>query len=282
MKKRTFLIPCFLQLLLLSQCLLMCVDSNASVDKHLWSKWQAHKPLSEDVISHKLWQEFLSRHVIKNNESIHLVDYPRLTQTDINLLNEYINQMSQIKIKNYTRPEQLAYWINLYNALTVKLIAGYYPVDSIQDIDISPGLFSVGPWRAKIIMIDDTHLSLDEILNEILRPIWNDPRIHYALSNGTIGGANLSHQAFEGHSIDAQLNQAAFEYINSLRAMQIIENKLVLSKVYDWYQEDFGDKKEDLIHHLAQYTSQEVKDKLKKIENISSYMYNWHLNTTIE
>ena len=105
-------------------------------------------------------KDFLNRRVITNEENINLVDYAHMTQTDLTLLKDYLKSMAQINIDNYNRAEQLAYWINVYNALTVQTVANYYPISNIQEINISPGLFSVGPWGANLITLKDTALSL--------------------------------------------------------------------------------------------------------------------------
>ena len=254
----------------------------ASFHKNMWPQWGVHNPLSQASISHDEWQEFLTRHVITNQEGINLIDYPHLTEADLEALNLYITHMSQIHLENYNRNEQLAFWINLYNALTVQILADYYPVDSIQEISISPGLFNTGPWGAKLITMGSTQFSLDDIQNHIIRPIWNDPRTHYALNNATIGAANLNKQAFQGIIINDQLNQAAQEYINSLRGLQIIDGKLILSKIYNWYSDDFGGKDSLLIQHLYVYANKPLRNQLQNIQSVNSYIYNWHLNSTID
>ena len=254
----------------------------ASFHKNIWPKWGVHNPLSQATISHQAWQDFLTRHVITNDEGINLIDYPHLTEADLEALNQYITHMSQIHLDNYNRNEQLAFWLNLYNALTVQILADYYPVDSIRDISISPGLFSMGPWGANLITMGGTQMSLDDIHNHIIRPVWNDPRTHYALNNATIGAANLNKQAFQGIIINAQLNQAAREYINSLRGVQIIDGKLILSKIYNWYSDDFGGNELLLIQHLLLYANKSLQDQLQNITAIHSYIYNWHLNSAID
>lgn len=252
---------------------------HASYYKSLWPRWQINNPLSNAVISHKLWQEFLDRHLITNEEKINLLDYANVDQKDYDLLTRYVKEMSEIDIDNYNRQEQLAYWINLYNALTVQTVADYYPIANVQEIRISPGLFSVGPWGANLITIKNTPLSLDDINNRIIRPIWNDPRTHYTLNNATIGAPNLSKQAYQGVSIEAQLNDAAFTYINSLRGVQVIEGKLIISKIYDWYEEDFGGTKQDVIKHLLLFAKEPLFSQLKHVNSIDSYIYNWHINS---
>ncbi|KTD42559.1 DUF547 domain-containing protein [Legionella parisiensis] len=253
--------------------------ANASFYKSLWPKWAVNNPLSTEIISHKLWQDFLNRRIVTSEENINLVDYAHMTQTDLNLLKDYLKNMSEIDINNYNRDEQLAFWINVYNALTVQIIANYYPVTSVQEINISPGLFSIGPWGANLITIKDTTLTLDDINNRIIRAIWNDPRTHYAINNGTIGAPNLSRKIYQGKLIEEQLNQAASTYINSLRGVNVIEGKLIISKLYDWYEEDFGGTKHDVIFHLLQFAKEPLLSQLKHINSIDSYIYNWHINS---
>jgi hypothetical protein len=253
--------------------------AHASFHKSIWPKWEVNNPLSKEVISHQQWQNFLNRYVINNDEQINLVDYAKITPADIESLKQYIKQMSQINIDNYNRREQLAYWINFYNALTVQTVASYYPITNAQEINISPGLFSVGPWGANLITVDSSPLTLDDINNRIIRPIWNDSRTHYALNNATIGAPNLNKQAYQGDLIEEQLNDAAFAYINSFRGVQVIEGKLIISKLYDWYEEDFGGTKQDVITHLLQFAKEPLLSQLKHTNSIDSYIYNWHINS---
>lgn len=261
--------------------LLIAGLAHATFYKNLWPKWEVYNPLSNEVISHQLWQDFLSRRIITNDENINLVDYAHMTQTDLNLLKNYLKSMSEININQYNRKEQLAYWINVYNALTVQTVARYYPVTTIQEINISPGLFSVGPWGANLITVKDTSLTLDDINNRIIRAIWNDPRTHYALNNATIGAPNLNRKAYQGKIIDEQLDNAASTYINSLRGVNVIEGKLIISKLYDWYEEDFGGNKIDIIFHLLQFAKEPLQSQLKHTNSIDNYIYNWHINSPV-
>lgn len=251
----------------------------ASFYKNLWPQWEVNNPLSKEIISHQLWQDFLNRRVVTNDENINLVDYAHMTQRDLNLLKDYLTNMAQINLNNYTRAEQLAYWINVYNALTVQTVAHYYPVSTIQEINISPGLFSIGPWGANLITVKGVSLTLDDINNRIIRPIWNDPRTQYALNNASIGAPNLNRKIYQGHILEDQLNHAASTYINSLRGVSVIEGRLIISKLYDWYEEDFGGTKQDVIIHLLQFAKEPLQSQLKHTNTIDSYIYNWHLNS---
>jgi hypothetical protein len=253
--------------------------AQAAFHKSLWPKWEINNPLSKEVISHQLWQDFLNRRVVTNEENINLVDYGHMTQIDFNLLKDYIRSMAQVNINNYNRREQLAYWINIYNALMVQTVANYYPISTIQEINISPGLFSVGPWGANLITIKGTTLTLDDINNRIIRPIWNDVRTHYTLNNASIGAPNLNRKAYQGLILEEQLNNATSTYVNSLRGVSVIEGRLIISKLYDWYEEDFGGTKQDVIIHLLQFAQEPLLSQLKHINSIDSYIYNWHINS---
>lgn len=255
--------------------------AHASFRKNLWPIWEINNAMSTAVISHEDWQTFLTKRVITNEENINLVDYAHITNEDYNLLKNYIENMAKIAINNYNRDEQLAFWINLYNALTVRIIADYYPVSSIEEINISPGLFSTGPWKKKIITVNNIPLSLDEIENRIIRPIWHDERILYALNNGSIGAANLAQKAYQGATLNQDLNNAAIEYVNSLRGAQVIEGALIVSKIYDWYMDEFGGTKQAVLLHLKKYAKEPLSSQLKHVNNIDSFIYNWHLNCTV-
>lgn len=265
----------------ISLFLLITSIAHASFHKSLWPVWEVNNPLSSAVIAHDDWQQFLDQYVITNEEGINLVDYAHLSKEDKAKLKHYIEKMEQIAINNYNRNEQLAFWLNLYNALTVNIVANYYPIGSIQEINISPGLFSIGPWGAKLVTVNGTALSLDEIHNRIIRPVWNDPRTHYAINNASIGAANLRKQAYQGNNIERELNTAASEYINSLRGVQTIEGSLIVSKIYEWFKEDFGGSKQYIINHLQQFAQEPLNSQLKHINTIDGYIYNWHLNATI-
>ncbi|MDP1603730.1 MAG: DUF547 domain-containing protein [Legionella sp.] len=261
--------------------LLVSTTVQASFNKSLWPLWEVNNPLSKAVISHKDWQTFLNARVITNDEGINLVDYAHMTAADLKILKDYIEYMTHVHINNYNRTEQLAFWINLYNATTVQTVASYYPIGSIEEINISPGLFSIGPWGAKLVTVNNVALSLDEIQNRIIRPVWNDPRTHYAINNGSIGAANLNKQAYQGATLEAQLNEAASNYVNSLRGAQVIEGKLIVSKLYEWFNDDFGSTKQNIITHLKQFAKEPLRSQLKHINTIDSYVYNWHLNSTV-
>ena len=154
----------------------------------------------------------------------------------------------------------------------------HYPVDSIQDVDISPGLFSSGPWGAELIAVEDEVLTLDDIEHRILRPLWGDPRIHYAVNCASIGCPNLQGRAWRAATLDADLEAAATAYVNHDRGFTVDDGDLVVSSIYDWFIADFGGNDEGVLRHLAQYASPDRQAILQSAKRISDHRYDWALN----
>lgn len=252
----------------------------AAPSAKLWERWNAFDPDSTATIDHQAWNNWLGRFVSAGPDGVNLVAYASVTATDRALLRTYIDELTSLQIGAYNRDQQRAYWINLYNALTVDVVLEQYPLDSIRDI--SPGFFSSGPWRLKLATIDDAALTLDDIEHRILRPIWQDPRIHYALNCASLGCPNLQPVAFTAENTETLLQTAAMEFINSPRGARVIDNKLQVSSIYDWFEKDFGGNEAGVIRHLQQYASGTLATALSAIEDISDYAYDWQINARLE
>ena len=244
----------------------------------LWARWTENDPVSLATIDHAAWTEFLSRYRRLGGDGIARVAYASVTPSDRVALQDYINGLASLPIGNYARDEQFAFWINLYNALTVWVVLNAYPVESIRDIDISPGLFSNGPWGAELITIDGESVTLDDIEHRILRPIWRDPRIHYAVNCASLGCPNLTAVAFTASGKEAMLDEAARTYINSPRGVRVEGGRLIVSRIYDWFHQDFGSGDEAVIAHLRMYTDDALDAELGHIDEIEDYEYDWLLN----
>ncbi|MEE8270937.1 MAG: DUF547 domain-containing protein, partial [Alphaproteobacteria bacterium] len=156
-----------------------------------WKRWMPHDPQSTAAIDHTAWDAVLARYVSGHPDGINRVAYGSVTAADRAALDRYLDALSATPIARFNRDQQFAFWVNLYNALTVRVVLDHYPVDSIRDIDISSGLFADGPWGRDLIEVDGTALTLDDIEHRILRPLWRDPRIHYAVSCASLGCPNL-------------------------------------------------------------------------------------------
>ena len=108
----------------------------------LWARWQAHDPASQATVDHAAWGRLLETYVRAGEDGVNRFDYAAVTTADRAALGRYIMGLAALPVDDYGRPEQLAYWVNLYNALTVRLVLDHYPVRTIRDIDISPGFFA--------------------------------------------------------------------------------------------------------------------------------------------
>jgi len=244
----------------------------------LWQKWTAHDPASTVRVDHAAWGRFLALYVVPGSDGINRVAYGLVAAEDRARLDAYIDGLATVAVGTLNRDEQLAYWINLYNALTVRVVLDHYPVDSIRDIDISPGFFADGPWGKKLVRVDGEEISLDDIEHRILRPIWRDPRIHYAVNCASLGCPNLQPFPYEAATVSRMLEAAARVFIASDRAVFFEGDKLGVSKIYDWFADDFGRTDAEVIAHIAQYAPPELNKRLAGQTDIDMYRYDWQIN----
>jgi hypothetical protein len=243
-----------------------------------WPRWTAHADGSRLRVDHASWDRLLKAYIRPEVTGVSRVAYGEVTAADRTALDEYLARLSTTGVSRLNRPEQLAYWINLYNALTVQIVLAHYPVASIRDVDISPGLFDVGPWDKKAITVEGEQLSLNDVEHRILRPIWRDPRIHYGVNCASIGCPNLQSEAFTGRNVDGLLNLGARQYVNHPRGVSVDGGKLMVSSIYVWFRTDFGGTDAGVVAHLRRYAEPALVSRLAGIEAISGDRYDWHLN----
>jgi len=244
----------------------------------LWDRWQAHDPASGETVDHSEWNRLLTAYLRPADDGVARFAYAEVNDGDKAALGAYLDGLAAVPISRHNRAEQFAYWVNLYNALTVKVILDHYPVESIRDIDISPGLFADGPWDKALVTIEGESVSLNDIEHRILRPIWRDPRIHYAVNCASIGCPDLQDMAFTGSNAEELLDTAARAYVNHPRGAQVVDGKLVLSSIYVWFGEDFGDSDEKVVVHLKRYAGDELSAALDGVSEIEDHVYDWALN----
>lgn len=230
------------------------------------------------ALEHADWSTLLGRYVSEHADGVNRFDYAALkaNPADMALLDAYIAKVEATPISALTRDEQFAAWANLYNALTVRLMAQRWPVKSIRDI--KPGLFSIGPWTMKLSTVEGRKLSLDDIEHGILRKDWSEPRVHYAVNCASIGCPNLGRVALEAATLDAQLDAGARAFINNPRGVSVTGRGLLrISSIYDWFQADFGGSKEGVLAHLRTYAAPELAARLNGAV-INAYAYDWSVN----
>jgi hypothetical protein len=267
-----------LALLILPLAGLSSIEAVFAPKARLWARWQAHDPAATARIDHAAWSRILETYVMPDAEGLNRFDYAGVSVPDRTALEGYIAGLTRRPISRYNRSEQFAYWINLYNALTVQLVLAHYPVASIRDIDISPGLFADGPWDKRLATIEGVAVSLNDIEHRILRPIWRDPRVHYAVNCASVGCPNLQRRAFTADGAEALLEEAARSYVNSPRGLRVTGSKLIVSSIYVWFNEDFGGDDAGVIAHLRRYAKPALAAQLAGIRRIHDHAYDWTLN----
>jgi len=241
--------------------------------------WAQHGEEDWRRIDHSAWTELLQTYVSTDAAGINRVDYGGVTKADKAALERYLARMERVQVRVLTRPEQLAFWINLYNAKTVDIVLEHYPVDSIRDINPSGALISIGPWDEPVIEVDGRRLSLNDIEHGIIRPVWQDPRVHYILNCAASGCPNLAKEAYRGADIDARMSEAARAHVNDPRGARFTEEgRLVVSKIYSWFREDFGGDEAAVLDHLRRYAETELEQRLEDVRAIDGYAYDWSLN----
>ena len=245
----------------------------------LWPYWQNHDPGSLVVVDHGRWGRILQQYLDTSHPSgINRFHYNRVGTEGRQSLQDYLHDLQEVLVSSLNRAEQKAYWINLYNALTVEVILMHYPVASIRDINISPGIFSRGPWDAKLLTIEGQQVSLNDIEHRILRPLWHDNRVHYAVNCASLGCPNLQPQPFTPQNTETLLQKAAQEFINHPRGVSFNGNRVEVSSIYFWFMEDFDGSEEGIREHLQKYLTPENLSKINAAKKGLRHQYNWTLN----
>ena len=234
------------------------------------------------VVDHGGFDALLARRARASADGVVRVDYAgwKRSAADRDALKRYIDLLTGLDPLTLTRAEQFAYWANLYNALTIKVVVDAYPVASIRDIRTSRPL--PGPWWKAVTRVAGVDLSLNNIEHDILRKGWREPRVHYAVNCASFSCPNLPLTALRGVGLEAALEAAARAYVNHSRGVRFEGEKLVVSSIYRWYGGDFGGTDARVIAHLAQYAAPPLRTRLLTVDRIARGAYDWSLNSTPE
>ncbi|NHF60713.1 DUF547 domain-containing protein [Flavobacteriaceae bacterium TP-CH-4] len=212
------------------------------------------------TVDHSSWNELLQKHVDTEGN----VDYQGFV-TDKEALANYLERLAKNPIANNAdKNERLAYYINLYNAGTVQLILDNYPLKSIKDI--------FRPWGKDIIPIGNDSYSLGDIEHKILRKM-DEPRIHFAINCASYSCPKLLNKAYTADKMDAQLEQAAIDFINDPKRNTIEADTVVLSEIFNWFKRDFT-KNGSLLEYIDHYANTTIDKNAK----LSYRNYDWSLN----
>lgn len=238
--------------------------------------WEQINSTSTEQVDHSHWQSILDDYLVEDESGVNLFDYEGLQVDGDARLDRYVNDLSAIDPRKLNKAEQMSYWINLYNALTVRLVAANYPVASITEL--GDRLLSSGPWDDEIIAVADRALTLNDIEHRILRPVFKDHRIHFAVNCASIGCPDLNALAYTAADLDKMLSQAATRFLNHPRGLQLEGDMLRLSKIFRWFQGDFGGDELEMLRTLTQYLEPEMAAKVGQFSGELEYAYDWALN----
>jgi len=225
---------------------------------------------------HAAWEALARDVFVAGADGIVRVRYGAL-KAQPGALDGYVEMLAALDPTALAPADGFAYWANLYNALTLQVIVGRYPVASIRDIP-SGLFFPFGPWRRDVVTVNGRALSLDDIEHRILRGGWREPRIHHAVNCASIGCPNLPLTAWRGDTLDRDLDAAARAFVNHPRGCRIEGGRLIVSSIYHWYAEDFGGSDAGVIAHLRRYAAPELADVLSQRTTIDDHAYDWGLN----
>jgi len=203
------------------------------------------------------------------------VDYRQLTQ-DPDRLSTYLatlSSVSQQQFNGFTKPRQLAFLINAYNGYQLKLVIDNYPIGSIKDV----GNFFRSPWDIEFFQLFGDDASLNLIEHGMIREQFNEPRIHFAVNCASISCPPLQRVAFQAVQLDEQLEAATVNFLNdeSVNRVDPNSNRLLVSKIFDWYGEDFDDVTAFILSKMQGVESSNQAFKLDYLD------YDWGLNQLV-
>jgi hypothetical protein len=258
---------------------LVCVTAapaTAAPNADLWAFWKASEESSDERVDHGTWQRLLDRYLAVADDGPNLFRYDAVSPADRAALMAYLDGLAALDPRRLARAEQLAYWINLYNALTVQVVLDHPRADSI--LAMGGGWFSRGPWNDDLVEIAGQPVTLNDIEHRILRPIWQDHHIHYAVNCASFSCPDLAAEAYTRDNARRLMDAGEHSYLRHPRGLDFDpDGELRLSSIFEWYVEDFGGSRESLLSYLADERP-DLADRLRNYRGGIDYHYDWSLN----
>jgi hypothetical protein len=224
-----------------------------------------------DPVDNRIWAGLLKTHVTDGR-----VDYDGFKR-DEDRLDRYLAILSATDPQALSRRHQFAFYINVYNAFTIKLILTRYPgINSIKEIG---GFFS-NPWSQKFIPLNGFTVNLDHIEHDILRPRFQDPRVHFAINCAAKSCPPLSGTPYEGDTLETRLDEQVRQFINDPGNIFLKDNTLFVSRIFKWFEEDFSGNP---LGFIRQYAEDPLKQALQAASargeiHLEYLYYDWTLN----
>ncbi len=226
-------------------------------------------PSRASTVDHEVWAELLGKHVTAGG-----ADYAGF-KTEEHRLDQYLKVLENTDPKGLSRNEQFAFYINAYNAWTIKLILSGYPgVKSIKDF----GTILQSPWQKKMVRISGQVITLDDVEHNILRPRFKDPRVHFAINCSAASCPPLRPEPYLGKTLDQQLDHSTRSFINKEGSHRFEGNTLYVSRIFKWFSEDFN---HDALSFYLKFAEGNLKRKLsaqKDTLRVKYLHYDWSLN----
>jgi hypothetical protein len=220
-------------------------------------------------VSHSLFAELLQKYVANGK-----VNYAGFKSEEAQL-DRYLDHLQTVDPESLSRDEQFAFYTNVYNAWTIKLILTKYPgIESIKEL----GIFNTGPWKKKVVRLNGETVSLDHVEHDILRPRFQDPRVHFAINCAAKSCPPLRSEPFLAQKLDQQLDDATRSFINNPASYRLEGRDLHVNRIFKWFSEDFN---QDPLGFFLKYADPVLKKKLENSPekiNIKYLAYDWSLN----
>lgn len=225
------------------------------------------EPETTEVVSaapsHSAFNALLKKYVSASGK----VNYEGF-KTEKSKLVAYTQMLSSTPPQSsWSKNDKLAYWINVYNAFTIKLILDKWPVNSIMDINGGKA------WDLKVAKVGTKTYSLNEVENSVIRPTFKEPRIHFAVNCAAVSCPKLLNEAYEGSTLNAQLEKSSKYFVNNTSKNKLSATSVQISKIFEWYGDDFK-AGGGIIAFLNKYSSVKINSNAK----ISYLEYKWPLN----
>ena len=227
------------------------------------------EPARAATVNHEIWAELLNKNIKQGK-----VDYAGF-KSEESRLDRYLEVLENTDSNQLLESEKFAFYINAYNAWTIKLILSAYPgLDSIKDL----GSLLKSPWQKKFVRIDGQVTTLDDIEHNILRPRFKDPRVHFAINCSAASCPPLKPEPYLGIALDHQLDESTRSFVNDPDNYRLEGDTLYVSRIFKWFSEDFND---DALGFYLTYAEGNLKMRLvekKDTIQVKYLHYDWSLN----
>ncbi len=221
--------------------------------------------MAEGQPDHSIWDRYVHKYV----SSTGIVKYKSM-KTRMDTLDSYLLELREhAPNSKWTKNERLAYYMNAYNAFTIKFVLTKYPVASVNDISFS----GKDLWNFRMVQLGEKKYTLTQVENDILRKM-NEPRIHFGINCASFSCPKLYNHAFTAEKVRSQLRKLTKAFINDPKRNVIAPKKIKISEIFKWYEEDFVTEEQTLIQFLNKYSDVTINANAK----VEYLPYNWTLN----